>query len=308
AMAYWHFFPAADGWGRVPVWGFANVARSRCAELAEGERVYGYLPMSTHLLVQPARVTPANFVDASAHRAKLPAAYQQYRRCSGDPGYRREFEDQQALLFPLYITSFLIEDFLADNQLFGARRVVLASASSKTALGLAFLLRRNRPDGCVVTGLTSARNRAFCQSTGYYDEVLGYEDVAQLPREAAVFVDMAGDGKLLHAVHHHYADALRHSCIVGATHWEQRSTQHALPGPKPQFFFAPDRIRKRAQDWGPGGIETRFADAWRALLPSVAGWLQVTHARGATEIEASYRDVLEGRAQPQQGHILSFAR
>jgi Protein of unknown function (DUF2855) len=26
AMFYWSFFPAVDGWGRVPVWGFAEVA------------------------------------------------------------------------------------------------------------------------------------------------------------------------------------------------------------------------------------------------------------------------------------------
>ena len=30
AMQYWNFFPAAEpGWGRVPVWGFADVAESR---------------------------------------------------------------------------------------------------------------------------------------------------------------------------------------------------------------------------------------------------------------------------------------
>jgi len=23
-LRYWEFFPAADGWGRVPVWGFAG--------------------------------------------------------------------------------------------------------------------------------------------------------------------------------------------------------------------------------------------------------------------------------------------
>ena len=28
AMNYWNFFPAADGWGRVPMWGFAEVERS----------------------------------------------------------------------------------------------------------------------------------------------------------------------------------------------------------------------------------------------------------------------------------------
>src|SRR3954465_15240306 len=49
AMSYWQFFPADEGWGRVPVWGFADVEASNADGLGEGERVYGYLPMATHL-------------------------------------------------------------------------------------------------------------------------------------------------------------------------------------------------------------------------------------------------------------------
>jgi hypothetical protein len=52
-LAYWNFFPAAAGWGRVPVWGFADVLRSRHSGVEEGTRIFGYLPMSTHLTVQP---------------------------------------------------------------------------------------------------------------------------------------------------------------------------------------------------------------------------------------------------------------
>ena len=53
AMSYWDFFPAADGWGRMPVWGFAEVERSEADGVAAGTRVYGYLPPSSHLLVTP---------------------------------------------------------------------------------------------------------------------------------------------------------------------------------------------------------------------------------------------------------------
>jgi hypothetical protein len=60
-MGYWNFFPAADaGWGRVPVWGFADVVTSRVEGIADGDRFYGYLPMSTHLVVEPTRVTPSS--------------------------------------------------------------------------------------------------------------------------------------------------------------------------------------------------------------------------------------------------------
>ena len=44
AMSYWDFFPAEDGWGRVPMWGFAEVERSEAEGVEPGTRVYGYLP------------------------------------------------------------------------------------------------------------------------------------------------------------------------------------------------------------------------------------------------------------------------
>ena len=308
AMRYWEFFPAPEGWGRVPVWGFARVARSAHAKLQEGERVFGYLPMSTHLVVAPDGVSAAGFADGSPHRAPLPGAYQLYRRLAGDPGHDTALEAHQALLRPLFLTSVLIEDFLAEGELFGAQTVVLASASSKTALGVAFLLSRREPRDCQVVGLTSPGNREFCEQSGYYDAVLPYGEVEALaPREPTVLVDMAGDGGLLHDVHHHLGDALRHSCIVGATHWEARATQHDLPGPAPQFFFAPDRIRKRVADWGPGGVARRFDEALSDFLPSVKGWMRIVAADGAEAVEAVYRDMLEGRVDPSEGHMLSLS-
>ena len=52
--------------------------------------------------------------------------------------------DYQALLRPLFMLSFLVDDFLAENEFYGARRVMLSSASSKTAFGLAHLLHAAR--------------------------------------------------------------------------------------------------------------------------------------------------------------------
>ncbi|HEY2570472.1 MAG TPA: DUF2855 family protein, partial [Solirubrobacteraceae bacterium] len=140
AMSYWKFFGADDGWGRMPVWGFAEVDESTAEQLEPGTRVYGYLPPSSELIVAPARVDTRGFLDASAHRAGLPAAYNGYVRVDADPIYEAGTEDLQMLLRPLFFTSFLIDDFLDDASLFGARTVVLSSASSKTASGLAFLL------------------------------------------------------------------------------------------------------------------------------------------------------------------------
>jgi hypothetical protein len=305
AMAYWNFFPAEPGWGRIPVWGFAEVVESRHEAIAKGERLYGYWPMSTHAVLQPAKVTDAQFMDGAPHRRPLPTPYQVYMRLARDPLHDARHEDHRALLHPLFFTSWLIEDFLADNALFGATQVVLASASSKTALGVAFLLKQH---GTRAIGLTSPANKAFCEEVGYYDDVFTYDDVAAMGRShATVFVDMAGDGKLLHAVHHHFGERLRHSCIVGATHWEQRATQHALPGAKPQFFFAPTQVQKRTKDWGYDGLVQRLGQGWLAFLPSVKGWLEIRAGRGPDAVAATYKEVLEGRQPPRLGHILSLS-
>ena len=306
-MSYWNFFPAEPGWGRVPVWGFAQTIRSNRKGVAEGERVFGYLPMSTHLVVEPDRLDRSGFVDAAPHRRTLPAVYNQYSLVANDPAYEPEHEDQQMLFRPLFMTAFLLDDFLADNGFFGARRVVLSSASSKTALGLAFLLHRNRRSQCDVTGLTSPGNVAFVDSLGCYDRVATYDQIRSLPPEVpAVFVDMAGDGVVLNALHHHYGDNMKHSCIVGATHWERRAREGELPGAQPTFFFAPTQLQKRVREWGPGGLQQRYGTAWRQFLEFTEPRIRVVHGRGRAAVERVYLETLEGRSRPDEGHVLSL--
>jgi hypothetical protein len=305
AMNYWAFFPAPDGWGRIPVWGFAEVLRSEHPQIAEGERVFGYLPMSTCLVVRPDPVSDAGFVDVTPHRTALPGAYQQYTRI-GTAGDGR-FEDHQAILQPLFMTSFLIEDFLADADLFGASTVVFASASSKTALGAAFLLSKNRPSGCEVVGLTSSGNVPFCESVGYYDRVVPYDEITSVPPDTpAVFVDMAGDGGVLKAVHEHFGDNLKHSCIVGKTHWDDTEASGELPGPIPQFFFAPTQLAKRREDWGAEEFASRYGGAREAFLPSTDEWMKIVHSRGQKAVKDVYLGMLDGKVDPRVGHILSL--
>lgn len=305
AMQYWDFFPAPEGFGRIPVWGFGNVEASNNEAIKVGERIFGYLPMSSHVVLKADRVKPAGFVDVSAHRAHLALVYNQYNRVAGDATYDAVFEDQQALLGPLFKTAFFIDDLIADNDFFGAKAVVLSSASSKTALGVAYLLSQNHD--VEVIGLTSPGNRAFVESTGYYDRVVTYDDIASIPADlAVVFVDMAGNAKVIADLHNHFRDAMKYSCVVGGTHWEARGVEKALPGPKPVFFFAPTQIAKRTQDWGPGGIEQRYGAKWKAFLGSVDHWMKVVPGAGASEIGHVYLGMLDGKVAPDEGHMLAL--
>jgi len=296
-MRYWDFFPGPEGFGRIPVWGYATVEASHHPDVTVGQRFYGYYPMSTHLTVTP-RKTRNGFADAAPHRADLPPVYNQYQ--VAEPA---ALDDHQALLRPLFITGFLIEDFLDENALFGAQSVLLTSASSKTAISLAFQLKQRGK--ARVVGLTSPRNAAFVEGLGYYDQVVTYEATSTAPiEEPVVVVDFAGDAPVLRAVHERFADALAYSCLVGGTHWEAERGGGDLPGPKPAFFFAPDRIRKRAADWGPGGLDERHDAAWAPFVADAPRWMTVKHGQGSEAVAEAYAAVLEGRAGPDEGIVL----
>jgi hypothetical protein len=198
----------------------------------------------------------------------------------------------------------LIDDLLADGDFFGAEAVVLSSASSKTALSAAFLLSRR--DAVEVVGLTSPQRREFVESTGVYSRVLAYDDLDSLPEGRAAYVDMSGDAGIRGAVHRHYGDRLRHSAMVGATHWDRIGGANGdLPGPSPTVFFAPDRVKARGADWGAEGLDSRVAQAWRPFVAWSDGWLEVVHGGGAEAIERAYRELLDGRVGSATGHVLS---
>jgi Protein of unknown function (DUF2855) len=305
AMSYWNFFPAEDGWGRVPMWGFAEVERSEVDGVEVGTRVYGYLPPSSHLLVVPASIDPGGFVDGSPHRAELPSAYHRYLVTGEDRFYHADTEEIQMLLRPLFYTSFLIDDQLADEGLTGRGPIVASSASSKTALAAAFMLAQRSEVELI--GLTSERSAEFVAGLGIYDRTVTYEEIDSLERGPATYVDFAGDGAVRQAVHSHFGDELIHSMAVGVTHWEDFGTGVGeLPGPTPTLFFAPTRVSKRAKDWGRTGLDQRVADAWHPFCEWTAGWLETIPGEGFEAVRDAYLDVLEGRVEPSKAHVLTL--
>lgn len=305
AMSYWDFFPAPEGWGRVPMWGFAEVEASEAEGVGVGTRLYGYLPPSSHLVVQPADAGAGGFLDGSPHRAALPSAYQRYLATSADPFYRPGTEAMQMLLRPLFFTSFLIDDQIADEGLEERGPIVVSSASSKTAIAAAFLLARR--EGAELIGLTSPGNREFVEGLGIYHRVAPYDAIDSLASGPASFVDIAGDGGVRVAVHSHFGDRLVYSMAVGVTHWEELDAGAGeLPGPTPTFFFAPDRVTKRAADWGRAGLEERVAEAWHPFCEWVSGWLEPIPGAGFEALRSAYLEVLEGRVEPSRAHVLTL--
>ena len=303
-LKYWQIFPAPQGFGNIPVWGFGEVIASKHPGVAVGERLFGYFPMATHLVIEAADVSKRALRDGAEHRKQVSPVYNLYSRVTDDPAFAGHLGDLQALLRPLFMLSFLVDDFLAENDDFGASSVLLSSASSKTAFGLAHLLHSR---GRKVIGLTSAGNAAFVGSLPCYDEVVTYDRVSALTPDVPVaFVDMAGSSALRTELHRHFRDQMKCSVRVGLTHRATEPDEGELPGAKPRWFFAPDHIRKRAKDWGPGGIEQRFGAAWSGFAPMLERCLSVVESRGPEAVRQVYLDTLKGRIPPEQGHMLSL--
>ena len=204
-------------------------------------------------------------------------------------------------------TSYLIGDYLQDNDCFGADQVIIGSASSKTGFGTAHYVGALVARKVGRVGLTSKTNLEFVCALGLCEQVLTYDAVTSLdPSVPSVFVDMSGDGDLRAAIHHHFGDALKASVGVGATHWDAPRSDAPLPGPVPSFFFAPGQIVKRNQEWGDGVLMRKAQAANIDFLSTLGGALSITRQTGADAVHEAYTSMVHGQTPPSQGLILAF--
>ncbi|MCB1643826.1 MAG: DUF2855 family protein [Pseudomonadales bacterium] len=299
-IGYWQFFPATGDMGRIPVWGIGTVEESNVAEIPVGSRYYGYYPMSDYLVVEPQHITARGMSDASAHRASLPPTYNQYSLMTAANGFPPEHDSYQMIYRPLFMTGFVLDDYFADNNFFGAQQIILSSASSKTAFSMAYLLEDR---DVRVIGLTSEGNSGFVADVGLYDDVVTYDTISRLDASIpTAYVDMSGNRRVLSEVHHHFADNLVNSCGVGITHYDARegADPASLPGAKPGMFFAPSQLQKRTAEWGAEKLQQAINEAWLRFIADVDRWVKIEES---TDVAATYQTVLKG-ASPDRGYIV----
>lgn len=309
-FGYWNFFPPAtdeDGLGIVPMWGHATVIESNHPDIAVGERVYGYLPMASQLDVLPGRITEYGFSDVIEHRQPMSPVYNAYNRLAADPEHDPAREAERMIYGPLFKTGFIIDYFMRSQDWFGAKQVLLTSASSKTAMGLASVAKQNSPQIKRI-GLTSAGNVDFVESTDLYDKVISYEEIGTLPLADTVSVDFAGNPKVLARIHEHYGDMLKHSALVGATHIEERGSGFggatALPGPKPALFFAPDHFVSFFKEHGPVEGGKMIAKTWHGFLDAAEGTIEIVKLQGLEAARTTFLEMIDGRVDPAKGIVI----
>jgi hypothetical protein len=297
-MGYWGFFPAAEGYGKVPIWGFATVIASNHSEIAIGEKVFGYLPLASHLLITAGKVTEHGFYDVAQRRKTISPVYDNYVRCANDPGYDKDKEAWQLNYRPLFMTSFVLDDYVGEQINQQTKSVILTSASSKTAYGAAFLLKHHKQQRAAnyqVIGLTSKHNKAFTESSGCYDKVVCYDDIAELDMAGDNWVlDFAGNKELLLDLQKHGADTPAKLIFIGATDVESQTDkpQAKIDG---ELFFAPAQVKKRIGEWGSQGFGMKYAKAWTHFSKQIENLVRVTEVQGEKSIDDLYKAGLAGK-------------
>jgi Protein of unknown function (DUF2855) len=304
-QGYWDFFAERDVPGRLPVWGFATVVESAVDGICAGDRFYGFYPMASHALLSVDAVSPNGFTDVTARRTALPPIYNHYSRMLTLSDYRHQHHDYWPVFRPLFLTGWLIADQFDDERDYGAEQVLVASASSKTAIGFAYAMmqRVRRPQ---IIGLTSRANARALSALDMYDSILCYDDIDLLDSALpSALVDMAGNASVTGAVHSHFGDSLVKSIVVGKSHWDANSASGELAGAPREGFFAPDRSQKRVADWGARGFGERLASAWLGFMDIAPSIARIDKRSGPDAALAAYHEILGGAADPKIGIIIA---
>lgn len=306
-IGYWNFFPAPAPLGIVPVWGFAEIIQSNAPDFAVGERVWGFLPMASHVVMKPKALGPRMLLDQAAHRQNLPALYNGYPRTAQDSAELQAMADERCVLFPLFTTAYLLWDWLIDHAYFGIDQILVTSASSKTGLGLLHLLARAPGPKPKIIALTSPANLAFVQSLNICDQVESYDAIPTLNGDLATgFVDMAGNADVIRAIYARFGAHLKVASSVGATHWGAQRFRGSDVGAPYTFFFAPSHVAKRDQDWGVGEVMRRAQTECIRMARELKGALEIQHLHGAEAIVQGYEQLAANKISPRVGLMAQF--
>ncbi len=308
-MNYWNFFPAQHEYGIIPAWGFAKVIVSNHPGVQVGQRFYGYYPTSTHLLVTIDNVNSKGFMDKTKHRQALPPIYNFYSNTEKDPTFTPETEALIAIFRPLFVTSFLIDDYLADHNLYNATQILLTSASSKTAQALAFLLANRKKENALnfnLLGLTSNKNVEFVEQLGWYDQTISYDKISHLDAtEKSVIIDFTGNHNLQFGLQMLLSDKLMYNCLVGLVDWQNLEGENPLPQ-KGAFFFAPKHAEKRQKEWGAFRFQQKIEVAWLQFVDATQSVISIKEHIGMERLKQLYLDMLNGKIDPKYGNIVNL--
>ncbi|MBI0531988.1 DUF2855 family protein [Sphingomonas sp. TX0522] len=261
-FGYWRLFPATAPWIVPPAWGEVDHG--------EGAR-YGLVPVGSHtaLKLEPVR---GEWRETSPHRAALDPGYNRYLPATGTI---QEREDKM-LFRPLVTLGWALARWLRAQEWFDARRVVVTSASSKTALGFAM----QASDGPPLLGLTGDTD--FVERAALYARVSGYEEPIAFSGDDLV-LDFAGNAA--RRVRRR-SDGGPRIIAIGATHGDDA----ALAGR--DVFFAPEHVGAAIAADGLAAVERARDEAVATFAQRSRPWFNRTYLDGSAAILEGFRALL----------------
>ncbi len=227
------------------------------------------------------------------------------------------------LFRPLFWSSFWCEDWLFSSSYRGAKRVLISSASAKTAFCLAFCIKRRiRKAGLdtKLVGLTSQKHHAFTQSLGLYDEVADYSDLGnpnpttlRPGAEKWLYIDVAGNGDTNSRIKAHFdpcgnplvaAISLGTATLTPLPSGETPRTSQDTLSLEP--FFTPEWLGLRKQQLPPAEFGGMQAKAWHDFIAEGMNWVRFEHVYGGENVLEAYQKFVNGGMGPDEGMIWSL--
>lgn len=303
ALHYFSFFAVDEEWSALPVWGVASVVESRSELLPVGARLFGFFPAASHATLRIAASTPTG---VRADRPQIPrefALYNQYTVADRDPAYLADREGFMVVLRPLFMTGLVLADYLVAKQRLGAELVVISSAASKTAYGVAAALRlRGESD---VVGIASTPMVAAAAALDAYSLVRSYDQLTFLAsKRSVVYVDVAGSREVRDRLAAHLGAGLRAIISVGLTHWRDGTFGTSSdPGVVPtETFFAPGWMAERSRELG-ASFFGRIGTDWRALMALAESKFTLREQRGGEALASSFAALVSGNASAADAEV-----
>jgi hypothetical protein len=261
----------------------------------------------------------ASITENSIHMplGEMPAdrrAYKQLLRCKDDPTYREDKENETMLYRPLFWTAHWFEDKLNIEEYYKARRVLISSASAKTAFCIAYKIRQRAMKGVEVIGLTSSKNMAFTKGLGLFDHVLTYDQVPTLNASDGpwVYVDIAGNTQLNKQILEHLSGHIASAFTIGMTKVLEGSDPTANSLDKSEstestmtLFFTPAHLMVRRQQLSPEEFVAVQKAAWSSLMKDCIDWVRVQTTGGDGVLE-KYQETVDGKVGPNEGLVFSL--
>lgn len=297
---YWNFFPKEEPWGAIPVWAYLSVIESKHPTIEVGECFFGFAPMADSFKVCVGNYTAHGFSDRTAHREGLIALYNYYTKTEAKQLKQEGIFLLTKITFP---TSFLIHFFLEEEAFFDAQQIVITSASSKTALGLAFLLKKYQDKtGKDIIGITASKNKSFVEQSGYYDKVISYTEIKDvLPQKQSVVLDISGNVDVLVNINALLQEDLKHIARIGITDWTANKEFENFPNAVP--FVVGDQYKKMLEKLGPQKTTELLMEEQHSFTASIQKIISLSYIK-TVELPIFYQKLLKGTTNPKLGYIV----